>query len=73
MCYCKLTKKLKNEQGQECIACAFYGTDRCQIHNGYVDCGSCPVLGLILRQLHTYEEVLEEVILSGAESEEENS
>ncbi len=56
----KLTK-ITEVDGRECVACAFYGTEKCPIHNGnkeVADCAHCEVFGAILNQLHQYEEII---------------
>ena len=59
--YTKLTK-IVTVNGAECIACAYYGTDRCRIHKEErtPDCCHCKVMGAILNQLHAFEEVFTE-------------
>ena len=61
MSYTRLTKEI-NVDGQKCISCALYGTDKCRIHKlGQLDsfsgCGSCDVLGAMLNSLYQFEEV----------------
>jgi hypothetical protein len=55
--YKALTKVIKDKNGNERIACSFYGTGACQTEHATYGCGSCPVLGAILNQLHTFEEI----------------
>ena len=53
--YKKLTKIIADANGNECVACALYGTDECRtIHNGQ-GCYGCPMLALILNRLYCYE------------------
>lgn len=59
--YTKLTKVI-TINGEECVSCAFFGTEKCQIHNNDKthDCMHCKVMGAILNQLHEFEEMIEE-------------
>lgn len=57
--YTKLTK-LVHEEGHECVACIYYGTEMCRIHNGVMNCGDCEVFAAILNQLHAFESILDE-------------
>lgn len=56
-----LTKIIKNECGQECVACSSFGTDKChmftQLCSGCVDCS---VLTLMIQKLSDYERVVAE-------------
>jgi len=59
--YTKLTKVVKIDE-RECVACAFYGTEKCRIHkdSNTPDCCHCEVMGAILNQLRAFEEVFVE-------------
>jgi len=52
--YTRLTK-IVTVDGQECVACAAYGTETCHIHSG-AGCMKCPMLAAILNQLNFFEE-----------------
>ena len=60
--YTKLTKVVKLDDGRECVACAFFGTEKCHIHkkNDNAGCGCCEVFAAILNQLHTFEDIYDE-------------
>ena len=50
-----LTKIITDANGNECVACALYGTDECRtIHNGQ-GCYGCSMLAVILNRLYCYE------------------
>ena len=64
----KLTK-ITEIDGRECVTCAFYGTERCPIHNDnktISDCAHCEVFGAILNQLHQFEEIISSDSSEGA-------
>ena len=54
MQYIPLTKIVKLESGEECVACSFMGTEKCQIHT-CGNCTQCRVYAAILNQLHEFE------------------
>ena len=56
--YTRLTKIVKDQDGRDCVACVNFGTDRCRIHNGVPDCIHCQVLGAILNQLYSFENII---------------
>ena len=57
--YKRFTKLTKTTDGQDAIACSFYGTDVCRsIHKQ--GCIDCPVFAAMLTQLYTFEEIMEE-------------
>lgn len=58
--YKKLTKVV-NVNGRDCVACAFYDTPECQIHNCEKSCARCKMMGAILNQLHEFEEIVESI------------
>lgn len=60
--YKKLTK-ITTVDNKECVACACFGTKMCQLHNGALDCGHCPMFAAILNQLHTFETVVEDTTI----------
>ncbi len=57
MKYLPLTKIIKTEEGQECVACSFFDTEKCQIHN----CAKCEMFAAILNKLHEFEEIIGEI------------
>lgn len=56
----QLTKVI-NHDGRECVACVYYGTDKCHIHseNDVNDCAHCKVFGAMLNKLNLYETAYE--------------
>lgn len=50
--YAKLTKTVKDTNGEDHSVCAWYGTEKCQIHN----CSECPLHHAIIEQLAQFEE-----------------
>lgn len=58
--YQRLTKVVKQHDGQEMIACSFYGTDKCRSIHTKRGCLDCPVFAAILNQLYAFEEIMEE-------------
>ena len=69
MKYTRLTKTAKDANGNEYVACVFYGTEECHIHTGVSGCATCPVFAAILNQLCEFETMMEE----GDEEDEERS
>lgn len=70
--YTKLTKVVEIN-GVECVACAFFGTEQCHIHNkeSSPDCCHCDAFGAILNQLHVFEEVMDDADSIGENAIEE--
>ncbi len=63
MAYMRLTKKVTNEDGEEAVICAFYGTDRCPaIHNDSVRCeaAGCQIPKIMMQMLFEFENSLTE-------------
>jgi hypothetical protein len=54
----RLVQKV-NVNGEEKIACVFYGTQQCHnIHNKDVSgCFNCPMMAAIMNKLYLYEEI----------------
>lgn len=50
----RLTKIIKDENGNERVCCALYDTPDCQIHK-VAHCGQCPAMAGILNQLNIFE------------------
>lgn len=60
MQYERLTK-IVSQGGKECVACTYYGTEKCRIHSvddSAPDCYKCNVFAAILNQLYAFEEIL---------------
>ena len=59
--YQPLTKIITDEKGNEKVSCRYYGTEKCRsIHTS--GCNNCPMFGVILNQLNTFETIyMEEV------------
>lgn len=57
--YQRLTKVVTQHNGQEMIACSFYGTDKCRSIHTKRGCLECPVFAAILNQLYAFEEIME--------------
>ena len=65
MKYYTLTKMVKDEDGNEVVACVNYDTEKCLIHSAG-GCEKCPMFAAILNQLRAFEEILvDEVICEG--------
>ena len=63
--YTKLIKVVKDESGSECVTCAGFGTEMCQLHNQ--ECLKCPMMACIFNQLYHWEQFYEETIRSEAQ------
>lgn len=56
--YEPLTKKIIDENGQQIVACRYYGTDKCrEIHKKPNECNYCPMMEAMLNQLNVFEEI----------------
>lgn len=55
MAYNRLVKKIKSsDDGAEMLACAYFDTPQCRIHN--IDsCNTCKVFAAIINQLYQFE------------------
>lgn len=53
--YQKLTKIIKDEHGNEQVACVYFGTEKCRaIHKG--GCPTCPMIAAMMNQLSALED-----------------
>lgn len=55
-----LTKIVKDENGKEFVACAYWGTEKCSKIHKNEGCATCPMIAVMLNQLHYYEECFAE-------------
>ncbi len=55
MKYTRLTKKIKDCNGNDVVVCSFYGTEKCPIH---IDCGKCEMTAAIFAQLNAFENII---------------
>ncbi len=66
--YTSLTKKIKDENGNDIVVCKYYGTDECRNIHKLNECPhSCPVIGIMLETLNMLE-----VAVFGDDGEAEN-
>lgn len=54
MKYTRLTKIIKDCNGNDVVVCSFYGTEKCPIH---IDCGKCEMTAAIFAQLNAFENI----------------
>lgn len=47
--------KIAEVDGQEVVACVYFGTDECHIHSGDSGCSRCKVMGAMLNKLYLLE------------------
>lgn len=54
--YQKLTKIIKDEHGNEQVACAFFGTEKCRAIHKDKNCPTCPMIAAMMNQLAAFED-----------------
>ena len=54
--YQKLTKIIKDEHGNEQVACVYFGTEKCRTIHKDGGCPTCPMIAAMMNQLSWLEE-----------------
>lgn len=54
--YQKLTKIIKDERGNEQVACVYFGTEQCRVIHKDGGCPTCPMIAAMMNQLSWLED-----------------